>query len=338
MDRGFFMADGYWTCYRRNYFQVSSTFLAYATTPSGATHSLQLPCLIQLDNNRTERIVEFYMNISARPESGGKPIELIQHTAKRDKGPQEAPKIKFCVPENMDDMAIVDSPISTINSLKFVTFERLQFRSATANNGKRRAAQQFHVLTLELFAVSDSGESFKIATSDSPNLIVRGRAPGHYSQDDELSSQSKRPKLGGSPQKAYNESTQQPLYYSNSMYVDSSLSSLSSTSSSTPFQEAARSPEIVGAMNPSHEAFISAVNQLASSSSLSSPPQPPPPPASSSSYSGGGAPPPTFSYATTSFSPLQSHHQHNHHETPSLASAATPAEHNNLDHHPTNQK
>jgi hypothetical protein len=299
------MAEGCWTCYRRNYFQVSSTFLVFATTPSGATKSLQLPCLLEVDSTRTERIVEFYMNISAKPEAGGKPIELIQHTAKRDKGPQEPPKIKFCFPENMDDVGIVDSTVTSATSMKHVTFERLQFRSATLNNGKRRAAQQFHVLTLELYAVSDSGESFKIATSDSPNLIVRGRAPGHYSHD-----LVKRPKLGGSPQNI-SSGPSHPSQYHTSTFMEPTTSISSSSISSSNFRDSTRSPEI-SSINPSHLAFISAVNQLAKATS-SPPPLPSP---SAIPYSSGPSATFSSSYAS-SFSPLQSQP----HQTPPLSTA-----------------
>ena len=63
------------------------------------------------------------------------------------------------------------------------TFERIQFKQATANNGKRRAAQQYYHVVVELFV--DLGtqipEQFaKVAYRKSAKMIVRGRSPGHY--------------------------------------------------------------------------------------------------------------------------------------------------------------
>jgi meiosis-specific transcription factor NDT80 len=64
------------------------------------------------------------------------------------------------------------------------TFERIQFKQATANNGKRRAAQQYYHLVVELYVdvgTQNPGEQFvKIAERKSAKMIVRGRSPGHY--------------------------------------------------------------------------------------------------------------------------------------------------------------
>lgn len=68
----------------------------------------------------------------------------------------------------------------------------MQFKSATQNNGKvhgtqtsinvlqRRAAQQYHVLYIELLALCDDGYLARVASAESAPLVVRGRAPGHY--------------------------------------------------------------------------------------------------------------------------------------------------------------
>jgi hypothetical protein len=64
-----------------------------------------------------------------------------------------------------------------------VTFERLQFRVATANNGKRRASQQYFRLVFELVAELPDGSQHTISECFSSPLVVRGRSPGHYSND-----------------------------------------------------------------------------------------------------------------------------------------------------------
>ncbi|KAJ3213176.1 hypothetical protein HDU67_003191, partial [Dinochytrium kinnereticum] len=167
IDRGFFLADNDWTCYRRNYFQVSATFTA--VDPHG--QRVELPCYVEIED-RLRTVTGFLINCVARTHNGNKEIELVQHTAKRDKGPQTQPAARLCEP--------MDPTVRHEDSFHSVTFERLQFKSATANNGKRRAAQQYHVLLVELFVRCDDGSQFKVASSESAPLVVRGRAPGHY--------------------------------------------------------------------------------------------------------------------------------------------------------------
>ncbi|KAI8852404.1 hypothetical protein BC829DRAFT_385037 [Chytridium lagenaria] len=152
IDRGFFLADNDWTCYRRNYFQVSATFTAVDVHGQ----RVELPCYVEVED-RLRTVTGFLINCVAKTHNGNKEIELVQHTAKRDKGPQSQPQARLCEP--MDPT---------------VRHEDSFHSSATANNGKRRAAQQYHVLLVELYV------SFKVASAESAPLVVRGRAPGHY--------------------------------------------------------------------------------------------------------------------------------------------------------------
>jgi meiosis-specific transcription factor NDT80 len=67
------------------------------------------------------------------------------------------------------------------------TFERIQFKQATANNGKRRASQQYFHLIVELFADvrkdgADSASWVKVAQRVSEKIVVRGRSPSHYQE------------------------------------------------------------------------------------------------------------------------------------------------------------
>ena len=68
------------------------------------------------------------------------------------------------------------------------TFERVQFKQATANNGKRRASQQYFHLIVELFAdvrkgTSDTPSWVKVAQRVSEKIVVRGRSPSHYQNE-----------------------------------------------------------------------------------------------------------------------------------------------------------
>lgn len=172
MDRGFFRADQDWTCYRRNYFQVSATFDVH-----GINYLLQgpeVPCLIRTENQEIHQVDFFSIGVSARVTGSDKKIELVQHTPKRDKGPQMIPEPRVVSAGGNLHLASVGS------NHNIVTFERMQFKTATANNGKRRAAQQYYEIVVDLCANTSTGKQFKVASCTSAALVVRGRSPGHY--------------------------------------------------------------------------------------------------------------------------------------------------------------
>ncbi|KAI5795467.1 hypothetical protein DFH27DRAFT_124634 [Peziza echinospora] len=200
IDKGFFMADHDWTCYRRNYFTM---VMSYSVKP--ATHSFPY-YLKRTPNSQPENVLAFAMCISAVIDGmGGKPVELVQHTPKRDKGPQHKPmKVKLS-PQQAAGMGFSPSHNQQHQSGEYsaypqqaqlqnvASFERIQFKSATANNGKRRAQQQYYHLVAELWA--DVGNStggpssiqsesgwVKIACKLSAPMVVRGRSPGHYAE------------------------------------------------------------------------------------------------------------------------------------------------------------
>ncbi|ORZ09899.1 hypothetical protein BCR42DRAFT_423288 [Absidia repens] len=177
MDRGFFLADNDWTCYRRNYFQVSSTFGIHGINHYYGEHELQ--CFVQTARHGLQPVSRFVLGISARVSNSDKHIDLVQHTPKRDKGPQMTPVAKTIAPGGNLSLSSVG------NTQNIATFERIQFKTATANNGKRRAAQQYYVVVVELFAETHEGERVSVASSLSSPLVVRGRSPGHYADSNQ---------------------------------------------------------------------------------------------------------------------------------------------------------
>ncbi|KAI8074300.1 uncharacterized protein B0P05DRAFT_455649, partial [Gilbertella persicaria] len=179
MDRGFFLADNDWTCYRRNYFQVSSVFSVHGFNHYYSVNEPRVYVRMEEDGS-LQPVQRFLLGISARVANSDKEIELIQHTPKRDKGPQFKPEPKPITPGGNLTMS------SVANNQNIVTFERVQFKTATANNGKRRAAQQYYICIAELFAETDRNQLVKIAYCQSAPLVVRGRSPGHYADNQEL--------------------------------------------------------------------------------------------------------------------------------------------------------
>ena len=201
--RGFFPVDEKWTCYRRNYFSVSCSFALKPWVPNG-------PLYLQLSNHTTE-IRSFAMSISAVVNGqDNETRELVQHSPKRDKQSERKPgriplspsqpaslhlnrgtpsnQISFGVPPQtspiLDYNSSYGSQQQSAQPATSHTFERIQFQKATANNGKRRAQQQYYNLVVELFAeVSHNGVESQwvlIGKRLSHPMVVRGRSPGHY--------------------------------------------------------------------------------------------------------------------------------------------------------------
>jgi len=172
VDRGFFPTgpEKDFTCYRRNYFQISVSFSAdNIKNPAEFT----TPCYLKVGNEML-KIENFYIGICAKVKNTNKEIRVVQQTAKREKGPQNKPALKLCKPGGNPNYYH-----GLTSNQSIVTFERLQFKSATPNSSKRAATQQFYALVIELYA--DTPErKYKIATIESKRLIVRGRSPGHY--------------------------------------------------------------------------------------------------------------------------------------------------------------
>lgn len=175
LHKNFFQADGEWTCYRRNYMSCTCSFSMEHYVPG---------CYITFtahDSSRTVEIVSFAMSISAIVAGNEQQtIQLDLYTPKRDpKKTLKAGRVNMHpIQASMHDGQLITEH----------TFERVQFRQATQNNGKRRAAQQFYHFVVELWArvrrdTASEPEWVKVAIQMSEKMIVRGRSPGHYQSD-----------------------------------------------------------------------------------------------------------------------------------------------------------
>lgn len=201
VGRGFFPSDGKWTCYRRNYLSVTCGFGLHPW-PSSA------PLYIRYNDQALEPIRAFAMSISAIVNGQyGETRELVQHTPKRDKQSERKPGRVILQPspppsfttstvngnvsgfplgsQSMDYNSSFAGAPQSCHPPNSHLFERIQFQKATANNGKRRAQQQYYNLVVELHAEvagSIPGETHwvQIARRHSHPMVVRGRSPGHY--------------------------------------------------------------------------------------------------------------------------------------------------------------
>ncbi|KAL4880790.1 hypothetical protein BJY04DRAFT_70737 [Aspergillus karnatakaensis] len=221
IHKGFFQVDDKWTCYRRNYFSISCSF-------SFNNPSIPGPFYVKY-NSQNERIHQFSMSISAVVNEQHSEIrELVQHTPKRDKQSERPPGriiLQPCPPTGMvTNLGSASAgaqhgfPLMSQSAgmpLEYGTsyggapqqsqpptqhtFERIQFQKATANNGKRRAQQQYYNLVVDLYAEITGpigNEWIKIARRTSHPMVVRGRSPGHYKDGRRDSSTSMGPDGG----------------------------------------------------------------------------------------------------------------------------------------------
>ncbi|RMD41447.1 hypothetical protein DV735_g3722, partial [Chaetothyriales sp. CBS 134920] len=216
IQKGFFQVDGKWTCYRRNYFSVNCSF---TLSPGAAEGQLYLK---QEENVRPEPIQHFAMLISAKTSAANsqdsEARDLVQHTPKRSKDTESIPVRQILVPSNPPQHPQHPTGLLPFGAARYQgsqahpsfgfpnyaetqpasapsshTFDRIQFAKATANNGKRRAQQQYFHVVVELWACINRkhGEEWVlVATQDSDQVVVRGRSPGHYKDNNRRDSQS----------------------------------------------------------------------------------------------------------------------------------------------------
>ncbi|RMZ81731.1 hypothetical protein DV738_g2106, partial [Chaetothyriales sp. CBS 135597] len=199
IQKGFFQVDGKWTCYRRNYFSVNCSF---TLSPSGSAEG-QL-YLKQGEDMHAEPIQHFAMLISAKTSAANsqdsEARDLVQHTPKRSKDTESIPVRQILVPSNPPQHAQHPAGLPPFGAARYPgshvhssfgfpnygeappasapsshTFDRIQFAKATANNGKRRAQQQYFHVVVELWACINRkhGEEWVlVATQDSDQVVI----------------------------------------------------------------------------------------------------------------------------------------------------------------------
>lgn len=179
----FFLAESPWanpgdpaatptelTCYRRNLFQVTGNVtlpraLRYIMTEQGE----QIPILGQ------------ELTISATESVEHNPVKIISV-------PWKTPATSAPVVEDKTEKEPSSIPLDLLNGQEldseFVSFpiawKRLQFRIATANNGRRKELQQHFVVHLKVMATLATGARVSLCEIRSGAIIVRGRSPRNF--------------------------------------------------------------------------------------------------------------------------------------------------------------
>lgn len=160
------------TCYRRNLWQCSGQVII----PRHCTQVMN-------EQGRAIPIIEFYASISAKESIEGKSTEIISIPWKSSNpilGEGQETKVASAPPKIALDLGggqEVDGHRVSIP----VSWKRLQFKSATANNGRRKGLQQHYVVQISLLGKMKTGGDFmKIAEIQSGPVIVRGRSPRNF--------------------------------------------------------------------------------------------------------------------------------------------------------------
>ena len=160
------------TCYRRNLFQVTGSI----TLPRTMRY-------IMTDQGDRIPIISQELTISATESVEGHPVKLISVPWKtpasnnntstpEDKNEKEPTSIQLDTMSNQD----MDADYATFP----IAWKRLQFRIATANNGRRKELQQHFVVRLKVVATVSSGAKVSVCEAASGAIIVRGRSPRNF--------------------------------------------------------------------------------------------------------------------------------------------------------------
>ena len=186
----FFLAESPWasagdaqaapselTCYRRNLFQITGEI----TIPRTLRY-------IMTEQGDQIAILGQELVISATESTEGNPVKIISVPWKTPVNPN-APTVEDKVEREPPSIPLDLMNVQDMDS-DFATFpfqwKRLQFRIATANNGRRKELQQHFVVRLKVLATLATGGKISICDVQSGAIIVRGRSPRNFQSRKDL--------------------------------------------------------------------------------------------------------------------------------------------------------
>ncbi|KAJ5033340.1 uncharacterized protein L3040_008458 [Drepanopeziza brunnea f. sp. 'multigermtubi'] len=165
------------TCYRRNLFQIFGS----VTVPRGALSALT-------GNGERVPIVSKEVVISATESVDGHVVKLIvipwktppPNFPKMTAGQEHEPVPISLTPFDEGPEAHSDYTVFPI------AYRRLQFRIATANNGRRRELQQHFSLHLNVVGTLSNGRKMSLCEASTAPIVVRGRSPRNFQARKEI--------------------------------------------------------------------------------------------------------------------------------------------------------
>lgn len=168
------------TCYRRNLFSISGN----VRIPRG-------PLFTITERGERTAIVSLEVTISASESVDNHAVKLIVIPWKTP--PPNSPEVSTegeQEPTSLPLMAMDDSGAEVTPNGEFtifpIAFRRLQFRIATANNGRRRELQQHFLLHLNVVGTLTDGTKINASENNTAPVIVRGRSPRNFQARKEI--------------------------------------------------------------------------------------------------------------------------------------------------------
>lgn len=206
IDRGFEKIGDEWIGYKRNYFTLVCAFhfqnQTYQNFFSDNYHVI--------DKGKSVQIKYFALRLISKSADDNSLVSLVQHTAKRDRGPQNSPSDFAAIPSDLpnhevirnsanvrnsnkiaklDQLFYFDNSISNYPALKsypidskitkVARYERIQF-SSSINYKKPSSNNKKFKLSVELIGNIGDSNFITLAYTETPPLIVRGRSPSNY--------------------------------------------------------------------------------------------------------------------------------------------------------------
>ncbi|KAL4888117.1 hypothetical protein BDV59DRAFT_206387 [Aspergillus ambiguus] len=174
------------TCYRRNLFQITGSVtlprsLRYIMTEQGdripiVAQELTVSATESVEGNAVKIISVPWKTPAANPpaEDGANPAGA----GANPKVEKEPPPIPLDIMAGQD----LDTDYATFP----IAWKRLQFRVATANNGRRKELQQHFTVRLKIVATLSTGAKIPICEVQSGPVIVRGRSPRNFQSRKDL--------------------------------------------------------------------------------------------------------------------------------------------------------
>lgn len=167
------------TCYRRNLFQISGSL----TTPKS-----QLS--VVTESGETVPVSSTEITVSAIESVDGHPIRLIvipwktppPNSPEQNPGPDSEPPSLPLIPFQDDGHVETDGEYAVYP----IGWRRLQFRVATANNGRRKELQQHFILHLKVMGTLANGDKVVMTELTTAPIVVRGRSPRNFSARKEI--------------------------------------------------------------------------------------------------------------------------------------------------------
>lgn len=164
------------TCYRRNLFQIEGSVmiprnLRYFISETGERMPISG---LELAVSATESVEGQPVKIVSVPWKSTANSTVLSPNANEDsdKGEKEPTTIPLDGVSSQD----YDFDYETVP----VSWRRLQFRNATANNGRRKELQQHYTVKLSVLATSIDGHKVSLCDTISGPIIVRGRSPRNF--------------------------------------------------------------------------------------------------------------------------------------------------------------